>query len=199
MCHVWPTMCAATTGIFGHTCWPSLRVSVPALEAPLSHLECLCFQSMACASFPATWLCDTRLQHTLSRSLSLSPFLSLSHTHTHTHTLPLSLSLTRTHAHTHTHTCTRSSWLQILCNIGGIPLLMCINNNGNSCLYAAARQGHADVAEVGAGGGRQREAGGRVSAATAHGTWCRGCRQHTATRGTTLQHTAARCCSVRSS
>ena len=50
---------------------------------------------------------------------------------------------------------------------------------------------HTAVVEVGAGGGRQREAGGRVSAATAHGTWCRGCRQHTATRGTTLQRTAA--------
>ena len=35
-----------------------------------------------------------------------------------------------------------------------------------------------------------------MSAATAHGTWCRGCGQHPATRGTTLQHTAARCCSV---
>jgi hypothetical protein len=26
MCHIWPTMCAAATGIFGHTCWPSLSV-----------------------------------------------------------------------------------------------------------------------------------------------------------------------------
>ena len=41
MCHIWPTMCAAATGIFGHTCWPSLRASVPAFEAPLSHLEFL--------------------------------------------------------------------------------------------------------------------------------------------------------------
>ena len=41
MCHVWPTMCAAATGMFGHTCWPSLRARVPAFEAPLSHLECL--------------------------------------------------------------------------------------------------------------------------------------------------------------
>ena len=80
-----------------------------------------------------------------------------------------------------------------------MPLIMCVDTDGWSCLYIAARQGHTAVVEVGAGGGRQREAGWRVSAATAHGTWCRGCRQHTATRGTTLQHTAARCCSVRSS
>jgi len=80
-----------------------------------------------------------------------------------------------------------------------MPLLMCVMNDGASCLYIAAQNGHAAVVEVGAGGGRQREAVGRASAATAHGTWCRGCRQHTATRGTMLQHTAARGCSVRSS
>jgi len=80
-----------------------------------------------------------------------------------------------------------------------MPLIMCLAKDGDSCLYIAAQNGHAAVVEVGAGGGRQREAGGRVSAATAHGTWYRGRRQHTATRGTTLQHTAAGCCSVRSS
>jgi len=32
MCHVWPTMCSAATGLFCHTCWPSLSASVPALE-----------------------------------------------------------------------------------------------------------------------------------------------------------------------
>ena len=121
-----------------------------------------------------------------------------------------------------------------------MPLIMCVNNNDASCLYIAAENGHAAAAQVGEGGGRQREAGGRVSAATAHmlthtlstslshvqtlaftaaharcahrtthlstaervsaatahGTWCRGCRQHTATRDTTLQHTT-NCCSVR--
>ena len=46
MCHVWPTMCAAATGMFGHTCWPSLRARVPAFEAPLSHLECLSSTSL---------------------------------------------------------------------------------------------------------------------------------------------------------
>ena len=33
ICHFWPTMCAPATGIFGHTCWPNLRASVPALSA----------------------------------------------------------------------------------------------------------------------------------------------------------------------
>ena len=40
MCHVWPTMCAAATGMFGHTCWPSLRASVvilPALHCNTRH------------------------------------------------------------------------------------------------------------------------------------------------------------------
>jgi len=89
--------------------------------------------------------------------------------------------------------------MQMLCKVGGKPLLMLVDKNETSCLYIAAQEGHAAVVEVGAGGVRQREVGGRVSAATAHGTWCKGCRQHTATRGTTLQHTAARCYSVRSS
>ena len=83
--------------------------------------------------------------------------------------------------------------------VQGGPLIMCVDKDGWSCLLVAAQNGHTAVVEVGAGGGKQREAGGRVPAATAHGTWCRGCRQHTATRGTTLQHTAARCCSVRTS
>jgi len=60
-------------------------------------------------------------------------------------------------------------------------LLMCVSKDGASCLYIAAQEGHAAVVEVGVGGGRQREAVGRVLAATAHGTWCRGCRQHSAT------------------
>jgi hypothetical protein len=33
-------------------------------------------------------------------------------------------------------------------------------------------------------------------AATAHGTWCRGCRQHTTPRCNTLQRTAKYRCSV---
>ena len=66
-----------------------------------------------------------------------------------------------------------------------MPLLMCVQKEGASCLHIAAQEGHAAVVEVGAGGGRQREAGGRVSAATAHGTWCRGL-------GSTLQHAAPR-------
>ena len=137
--------------------------------------------------------CNT---HTLSRyhfflspSPPLSRFLSPSHSLTYTHT----------RTNTHTHDTRGAAWVQVLCKEGGMPLIMCVNHNGCSCLYIAAERGHTAVVEVGAGGGRQREAGGRVSAATAHGTWCRGCRQHTATRGTTLQHTAARCCSVRSS
>jgi len=43
-----------------------------------------------------------------------------------------------------------------------MPLIMCVNKNGVSCLYIAAQNGHAAVVEVGAGGGRQREAVGRV-------------------------------------
>ena len=80
-----------------------------------------------------------------------------------------------------------------------MPLIMCVEKDGASCLIVAACNEHAAVVEVGAGGGRQREAGGRASAATSHGTWCRGCRQHTAPRSITLQHTAAGGCSVRSS
>ena len=82
-----------------------------------------------------------------------------------------------------------------------MPLIMRLDKDGCSCasLFVAAQEGHTAVVEVGAGGGRQREVGGRVSAATAHGTCCRGCRQHPATHGTTLQHTAAGCRSVRSS
>ena len=77
----------------------------------------------------------------------------------------------------------------MLCKVGGKTLLMLVDKDGDSCLYMAAQNGHAAVVEVGAGGGRQREAGGPVLASTAHGTWCRGCRQHTATRCNTLQHT----------
>ena len=138
--------------------------------------------------------CNT---HTLSRfhfflspspplSRFLSPFHSLTYTHTHTH------------PHTHAHDTRGAAWVQVLCKEGGVPLIMCVQKDGWSCLMIAAQNGHAAVVEVGAGGGRLREEEGRVSAATAHGKWCRGCRQHTAPRGITLQHTAARCCRVRS-
>jgi len=73
-------------------------------------------------------------------------------------------------------------WAQVLCTVGGIPLLMCVDNNGVSCLFIAAQNGHAAVAEVWVGGGRQREAGGRVSAATASGAGA---------VGSTLQHAVA--------
>jgi len=79
----------------------------------------------------------------------------------------------------------------VLCKAGGTRLMMRVLDDGASCLYIAAERGHAAVAEVGAGEGRQREAG-RVLAATANGMCCRGCRQHTATHGTTLQHAAIR-------
>jgi len=74
---------------------------------------------------------------------------------------------------------------------GGMPLIMCVNKIGWSCLMIAAQNGHAAVVEVGAGGGRLRVEEGRVSAAMAHGTWCRGCRQHPAPRCNTLQHAVA--------
>ena len=121
--------------------------------------------------------CNT---HTLSRfhfflspSPPLSRFLSPSHSLTYTHT----------HTHTHTHDTRGAAWVQVLCKEGGMPLVMCVLNycdNGYSCLYIAAQNGHAAVVEVGAGGGRQQsrgrqqETGGRVSTATAHGMWCRG-------------------------
>ena len=131
----------------------------------------------------------SRFHFFLSPSPPLSRFLSPSHPLTYTHT--------NTHTHTHAHDTRGAAWVQVLCKEGGMLLIMCVGDDGRSCLYMAAYNGHTAVVEVGAGGGRQREAGGRASAATAHGTWCRGCRQHTAPRGTTLQHTAARCCSVR--
>ena len=53
--------------------------------------------------------------------------------------------------------------MQVLCKEGGMPLIMCMKD-GFSCLFIAACNGHTAVVEVGAGGGRQREAGGRVSA-----------------------------------
>jgi len=74
-------------------------------------------------------------------------------------------------------------WVQVLCKVGGIPLLMCIEKNGVSCLDIAAQKGHAAVAEVGAGGGRHREAGGCVLAATTSGAGA---------VDSTLQHTAPR-------
>ena len=52
--------------------------------------------------------------------------------------------------------------VQVLCKEGGMPLIMCVSDNGSSCLFVAAQEGHTAVVEVGAGGGRQREAGGRV-------------------------------------
>jgi len=114
-------------------------------------------------------------------SLSLSLFLSVSIYLSFSFCLSLSLSLSITHTHTHTHTHAHdthgAAWVQVLCKVGGMPLIMCVRDNGCSCLYIAAEQGHTAVVEVGAGGGRQRETGGRVSAATAHGTLCRGCRQ----------------------
>jgi len=175
-------------------------------------------------SFPHICVLSLTLTPSLSISLSLSftfvlcftLCLSLPPPHAHTSQSDIntgytnesereserdSHSLIYTHAHTHTHTHDThgAAWVQVLCKEGGMPLIMCVNNNGTSCLSMAAQNGHAAATQVGAGGGRQREAGGRVWAEMAHGTWCRGCRQHTATRGTTLQHTAAGCSSLRSS
>jgi len=81
-----------------------------------------------------------------------------------------------------------AKWWQMLLEAASESLLMHIDEDGCSCLFYAAQEGLAGIVEVGAGGGRQREVGGRVSAATAHGTWCRGCRQHTATRCNKLHH-----------
>ena len=131
----------------------------------------------------------SRFHFFLSPSPPLSRFLSPSHSLTYTHT----------HTHTHTHDTRGAAWVQVLCKEGGMPLIMCVKKNGASCLFIAAQNGHAAVVEVRAGGGRLREKEGRVSAATVHGTWCRDCRQHTAPLVITLQHTAAHCCSVRSS
>jgi len=67
---------------------------------------------------------------------------------------------------------------------------MLVDKDGDSCLFIAAQNEHAAVVEVGAGGGRQREAGGRVSAATARGAGAVGSTlQHAAPRCNTLQHT----------
>ena len=161
-----------------------------------THTICIYIYTYIYANTHAHILSFPPLIHCYTLALSLPP-------------LPLSI---RTHANPQTpkqaHTYTQkhklydtrgAAWVQVLCKIGGKPLLMLVDKDGDSCLFIAAYKGHTAVVEVRAGGGRQQEAGGRVSAATAHGTWCRGCRQHTATRGTTLQHTAARCCSVRSS
>ena len=59
MCHVWPTMRAAATGMFHHTCWPSLRARMPAFEAPLSHLECLSSTSLCHAQVCPQISCES--------------------------------------------------------------------------------------------------------------------------------------------
>ena len=94
--------------------------------------------------------CNT-LQHAHTISLSFLS-LSLSFTDLHTHT----------HTHTHAHDTHGAAWVQVLCKEGGMPLLMCLDEDGWSCLYIAAQKGHTAVVEVRAGGGRQQEAGGHV-------------------------------------
>jgi len=141
--------------------------------------------------------------HAHLHTMYIRNFLRLSVTHTHTH----KYKSTRTKAHvrtlslthTHTHDTRGVAWGQMMLKAGGTPLLMYVHNDGTSCLYAAAKRGHSAVAEVYVCRGRQREARGRVWAATAHGTWCRGCRQHTTPRRNTLQRTAKYRCSVGSS
>ena len=81
----------------------------------------------------------------------------------------------------HAHDTRGAAWVQVLCKEGGMPLIM--YNDGVNCLHIAAEKGYAAVVEVGAGGGRQREAGGRVSAAA----------RGAGAVGSTLQHAAPRC------
>ena len=68
-------------------------------------------------------------------------------THTHTHTC------THTHTHTHTRTLmhttlTGPAWVQMLVEAGGQDLLMLTDNDGESCLHAAAVADAIGVAEV---------------------------------------------------
>jgi len=58
----------------------------------------------------------------------------------------------------HLHT-TRAvfTWAQVLAKAGGKNLFMLPNSNGDSCLYIAAKEGHADVAEVLLGACRLRD------------------------------------------
>ena len=74
------------------------------------------------------------------------------HTHAHTHTLTNTLTLSHTHVHT---TLTGPAWAQMLVEAGGKDLLMLTANNGCSCLYAAAQNGHDGMAKVRQGMCRQ--------------------------------------------
>ena len=77
------------------------------------------------------------------------------HTHTRTHTDTHTHTHTNTHTHTHTHTrtlvhttLTGPVWAQMLVEAGGKDLLMLPTNDGRSCLYAAAENGHDGMAKV---------------------------------------------------
>ena len=83
----------------------------------------------------------SRFHFFLSPSPPLSGFFSPSH----------SLTYTLTHTHTHARDTRVTAWVQVLCKEGGMPLIMCVNKDGCSCLYIAAQKGHTAVVEVGAG------------------------------------------------
>ena len=118
MCHVWPTMCAAATGMFGHTCWPSLRARVPAFEAPLSHLECL----------SSTSICHAQV----CPQIGCEPVIwGQSHTHTH--------KITHTYSHMHTYDTRGAACVQMLLKAGGKALLMLV-----TLQYAVAVWDHHD-------------------------------------------------------
>ena len=107
MCHFWHTMCAAATGIFGHTCWPSVRAIVPALRAFDSLLESCALhlygmRKFSCKSalrLRSEWSPGVRTTTHDWDTLQDTFFLSLSLI-----SLSLTLSLTRTLANLHTHT-----------------------------------------------------------------------------------------------
>ena len=45
-----------------------------------------------------------------------------------------SLTYTHTHTHTRAHDTRGAAWVQVLCKEGGMPLIMCVRDNGWSCL-----------------------------------------------------------------
>ena len=64
------------------------------------------------------------------------------------------------HTHTHMHTThTGPAWAQMLVEAGGKDLLMLTDNDGTSCLFAAAYHGHEGVAQVESGVCRDRKEG----------------------------------------
>ena len=70
------------------------------------------------------------------------------HAHTHTHTHTHTQMCTHTHTHTHMHNTHGVCCAQMLVEAGGKDLLMLTDNNGCSCLFAAAQTGHDGMAKV---------------------------------------------------